>query len=132
MCSPECQHIKTHWDVKAKQTAEHGCIPVAAVSSKKGLGVTVTSGSSGLNFPELNHILSATQQLLKVFRFDTQADETPVLDSDVEVPMLKGFVHGSHAMSCFNHSCYALTLWENVPREGPVSLQVLLPAHAAL
>ena len=132
MCSPGCQRIKAHWDSRAVQTAERGCIPIAAVSSEKGLGVTVTSGNSGLNFPELKYILSATKQLLKVFRFDNQANETPGLDSYMEVPMLEAFVHGSHPMPRFNQSSYALTLWENVPLEGPVHLQVLLSAHAAL
>ena len=89
MCSPGCQRIKAHWDSRAKQTAERGCIPIAAVSSQKGLGVTVTSGNSGLNFPELDHILSATKQLLMVFRFDHQADETLGLDSYMEVPCWK-------------------------------------------
>lgn len=130
-CAPLSVSASRHTgDSRAVQTAEHGCIPIAAVSSSKGLGVTVTSGSSGLDFPELNQILSATKDLLKVFRFDSQADETPGLDSYMGVPMLEAFVHGSHAMPRFNDSSYALTLWENVPQQG--SVKVPLSAHVSL
>ncbi|KAL0029370.1 hypothetical protein WJX77_002650 [Trebouxia sp. C0004] len=81
---------------------------------------------------QLNHVVSATMSLLKVFRFDTHPDETQGPDSYAEVPLLEVYVHGSHPMPRYNHSSYALTLWENVPLEGPVKLQVLLSALAAL
>ncbi|KAL0029371.1 hypothetical protein WJX77_002650 [Trebouxia sp. C0004] len=76
---------------------------------------------------QLNHVVSATMSLLKVFRFDTHPDETQGPDSYAEVPLLEVYVHGSHPMPRYNHSSYALTLWENVPLEGPVKLQDCQP-----